>query len=50
MLNILSKKYDIGFNSFQKINFKKKSHLNSFGCKFDLDIKKVKVNLVSSFV
>ena len=43
--NISSKNKDLGFNSIQKINFSKNFHLNALGCKFDLDVKKVKVNL-----
>ena len=38
-----------GFNSVQKINFSKYSHLNLLGSKFDLDVKYVKVNLGSLF-
>ena len=34
---------------FKKITFSKKSHLNALGSKFDIDVKKVKVNLGSSF-
>ena len=37
--NISSENNDFGFNSIQKINFKKKSHLNALGRKFDLDVK-----------
>ena len=33
----------------KKWNFQKKSHLNALGSKFDLDVKKVKVKLGSSF-
>ena len=48
--NISSENNDFGLNSFQKMKFsKKKSHLNALGSKFDLDVKKVKVNLGSSF-
>ena len=36
VFNILSKINDLGFNSIQKINFSKKSHLIAFGCKFYL--------------
>ena len=39
MLNILSENNDLGFNSFQNINFSKKSYLNALGSKFDLDVK-----------
>ena len=49
MFNISSENYDFGYNSIQKINFSKKSHLNALGSKFDLNIKYVKVNLGSSF-
>ena len=38
-----------GFNSIQKINFSKKSHLNALGSIFDFEVKQVKVNLGSSF-
>ena len=38
MLNISSENNDIGFNSFQNINFKKISHLNELGSKFDLAV------------
>ena len=34
---------------FKKSTFQKVSHLNALGCKFDLDVKKVKINLGSSF-
>ena len=34
---------------FKNQIFKEKSHLNALGSKFDLEIKKVKVNLGSSF-
>ena len=34
---------------FKKSTFQKFSHLNALGSKFDLDVKKVKVNLGSSF-
>ena len=34
---------------FKKLSFQKKFHLNALGSKFDLDVKKVKVNLGSSF-
>ena len=34
---------------FKKLTFQKNSHLNALGSKFDLDIKKVEVNLGSSF-
>ena len=37
--NISSKNNDFGFNSIQKINFSKISHLNAIGSKFDLDVK-----------
>ena len=49
--NRSSENDDFGFNSIQKINFsKKKSHmLNAIGSKFDLDVKKFKVKLGSSF-
>ena len=47
--NISSENNDFGLNSFQKKKFSKKSHLNALGSKFDLDVKKVKVNLGSSF-
>ena len=30
---------------FKKSTFQKNSHLNALGSKFDLDVKKVKVNL-----
>ena len=33
----------------KKSTFQKFSHLNALGSKFDLDVKKVKVNLGSSF-
>ena len=33
----------------KKSTFQKVSHLNAIGSKFDLDLKKVKVNLGSSF-
>ena len=33
----------------KKSSFQKKSHLNALGSKFDLDVKKVKVNLESLF-
>ena len=39
MLKILSENNEFGFNSFQNINFKKKSHLNALGSKFDRDVK-----------
>ena len=38
-LNISIDFCDFGFNSFQIINFKKKSHLNALESKFDLDLK-----------
>ena len=38
-LNISSENNDLGFHSFQKINFQKFSHLNALGSKFDLDVK-----------
>ena len=38
-LNISRENNDIGFSSFQKINFSKISHLNAFGGKIDLDVK-----------
>ena len=38
-LTVSSENNDFGFNSIQKINFSKKSHLNALGSKFDLDIK-----------
>ena len=47
-LNISSENYDLSLSSFQKMKFKK-THLNALGSKFDLDVKKVKVNLGSSF-
>ena len=34
---------------FKKSAFQKHSHLNALGSKFDLDVKKVKVNLGSLF-
>ena len=37
--NISSENNDFGFNSIQKINFSKNSHLNALGSKFDLDVK-----------
>ena len=37
--NISSENNDFGFNSIQKINIQKNSHLNALGSKFDLDIK-----------
>ena len=37
-LNISSNYNDFGFNSFQKINISKNSHLNALGNKFDLDV------------
>ena len=37
--NISSKNNDFGFNSIQKINFSKNSHLNANESKFDLDVK-----------
>ena len=37
--NILSENNDFGLNSFQKMNFTKKSHLNALGSKFDHDRK-----------
>ena len=46
--NISRKGNHFGFNSIQKINFSKKSHLNALGSKFDLDVKEAKVNLGSS--
>ena len=49
MFNISSENNDFGLNSFQKMKFSKKSHLNALGSKFDLDVKYVKVNLGSSF-
>ena len=47
--NISNKNNDFGFNSFQKINFQKCSHLNALASKFNLDAKSIKVNLGSSF-
>ena len=47
--NISSENNDFGFNSIQKSTCPKISHLNAIGSKFDLDVKKVKVNLGSSF-
>ena len=47
--NISCENNAIILNSFQKQNFQKKSHLNALGSKFDPDVKKVKVNLGSSF-
>ena len=39
-LNISSENNGFGFNSFKKNQlFKKKSNLNAFGSKFDLDVK-----------
>ena len=35
----MSENNDFGFNSVQKINFSKKSHLNALESKFDLDVK-----------
>ena len=38
--NISNDNNDFGFNSIQKINlFKKISHLNAIGSKFDFDVK-----------
>ena len=37
--NISSENNDFGFNSIQKINFSKSSHLNAMGSKFDLNVK-----------
>ena len=37
--HISSENNDFGFNSIQKINFSKISHLNAIGSKFDLDVK-----------
>ena len=37
--NISSENNDFGFNSIQKINFKKISHSNAMGSKFDLGVK-----------
>ena len=37
--NISSEINDFGFNSIQKINFPKISHLNAIRSKFDLDVK-----------
>ena len=37
--NISSENNDFGFNSIQNQLFKKKSHLNALGNKFDLDVK-----------
>ena len=34
---------------FKKSTFQKITHLNALGSKFDLDVKKVTVNLGSSF-
>ena len=48
-IHVSSENNDFGFNSIQKINFSKISHLNAIGSKFDLDVKKVKVNLGSLF-
>ena len=45
-LNISSENNDFGFNIFHKINF---AHLNALGRKFDLDVKKIKINLGSPF-
>ena len=39
MLNISSKNNDVSFNSIQKINFSKISHLNALGSKFDIAFK-----------
>ena len=39
MFNISRENNDFGLNSFQKMKFKKKSHLNALGSKFDLDVK-----------
>ena len=36
--NISSENNDFGFNSIQRINFSKNSHLNAIGSKFDLDV------------
>ena len=47
--NISSENNDFGFNLIQKSTFQKISHLNALGSKFDLDAKKVRFNLVSSF-
>ena len=47
--NISSENNDFGFNSIQQTNSSKNSHLNALGSKFDIDFKKVKVNLVSLF-
>ena len=38
-LNISREINDIGFSSFQKINFSRFPHLNAIGSKFDLDVK-----------
>ena len=37
--NISSENNDFGFNSIQKINFSKFSHLYAIGSKFDIDVK-----------
>ena len=37
--NISSENNDFGFNSIQKINFSKNSHLNGLGSKFGFDVK-----------
>ena len=37
--NISNENNDFGFNSIQKINFSKKSHLNAIESKFELDVK-----------
>ena len=46
--NISSENNDFGFNSIQKVNLKK-NNLNTLGSKFDLDVKRAKVNLGSLF-
>ena len=43
--NISSENNDFGFNSIQKINFSKISHLNGIWSKFDLDLKYIWTNL-----
>ena len=46
-LNISSENNDFGFNGIKtkKNSKKQQKHLNALGSKFDLDVKKVKVNL-----
>ena len=48
-MNISSENNDFGLHIIQKITFQKNSHLNALVSKYDLDVKKVKVNLGSSF-